>query len=141
LNTVSIKCLFLSIFLIVASCIGNKLSCRELGWILGESVTFLLHDATAHGWVIPYHEIDRHSNDYIRFLSGSIRESAYSTISDSQRDAFHIMIGRKLWKGYNEHGTPSLLPKHQSLILRQMLLGVNAIVNNKERLALPIGCQ
>jgi predicted ATPase len=96
-------------------------------------VSLLFRDATVHGWLMP--DQDLQSHEVFSFLPDSIREAAYLTIPDDQRESFHLMVGRKLWKGFNEHDSPNLHPKHQSLELSQMLQGANAISNLQERVA------
>jgi predicted ATPase len=103
-------------------------------------VSFLLQDAAAHGWTIPDHKSDYQSCEVYSFLSDSVRQAAYSTIPSDQLDSFHLMIGRKLWKGFDEQDSANLQPKHQSLILSQMLQGARAIINPQELAATAALC-
>jgi predicted ATPase len=104
---------------------------------LGKPVEPDLSEARKHGWLLSNQENNYQQGENYVFPSSKVRVLAYSMIIKSQRDTFHLMIGRKLWREFhNSEMTSMLPPKYQALVLKHMLLGSRVVTNVEERTAI-----
>jgi predicted ATPase len=69
-------------------------------------------------------------NDTYRFAHDLIQEAAYKLISSQERQAFHLTIGRELWKSFDNIEE---LEGHIFIILGQIRDGADLITYQEER--------
>jgi predicted ATPase len=109
----------------VAACLGSKLEEKLLNRISPRPVFSQLQKAAARGF-LHYDE----SNDTYRFAHDIIQEAAYKLISYQEREAFHLTIGRELWKSFDDIED---LERHIFIILGQIRAGADLISYQEER--------
>ena len=76
-----------------AACLGYYFSLSSLEFVIGKSGTIQLEEAKRNGmlvpWVLP---------DHWMFVDLEHHRAAYESIQYSNRRAFHMKVGRRLWK-------------------------------------------
>ena len=111
-----------------AASLGSRLNEETLSVVLSAPVTMYLQAAEQKGLIC---SIDSNGNNY-RFSHSAVQEAAYALIPQDERAAFHLAVGRKLWKDFSED---KLNRDSQCLavMLGQLALGKSAMKNQKER--------
>lgn len=109
----------------VAACLGSKLDEKLLNRISPRPVFSHLQKATSKGFL----QYDK-TNDLYWFSHDIVQEAAYNMISFQERDAFHLTIGRELWKNFDDIEE---LESHIFVILGQIREGANLITYQEER--------
>ena len=109
----------------VAACLGNNIDEKLLNRISPRPVFAQLQKAAARGF-LQYNE----SNDTYCFSHDLTQEAAYKLISNQEREAFHLTIGRELWKSFDDIEN---LEKHIFIILGQIRDGADLISYQEER--------
>lgn len=109
----------------VAACLGSKLDEKLLNRISPRPVFAQLQKAATRGFLL-YDD----TNDTYRFAHDLIQEAAYKLISSQEREAFHLTIGRELWKSFDDIEE---LEKHIFIILGQIRYGADLITYQEER--------
>jgi predicted ATPase len=109
----------------VAACLGCQLDEQLLNRISPRPVFAQLQKAASRGFLL-YDEL----NETYRFAHDMIQEAAYKLISHQERQAFHLTIGRELWKSFDDIEE---LEKHIFIILGQIRDGADLISYQEER--------
>eukprot|EP00339_Tiarina_fusa_P000461 CAMPEP_0117002134 /NCGR_PEP_ID=MMETSP0472-20121206/3906_1 /TAXON_ID=693140 ORGANISM="Tiarina fusus, Strain LIS" /NCGR_SAMPLE_ID=MMETSP0472 /ASSEMBLY_ACC=CAM_ASM_000603 /LENGTH=1051 /DNA_ID=CAMNT_0004702383 /DNA_START=156 /DNA_END=3311 /DNA_ORIENTATION=+ len=109
----------------VAACLGSKLDEKLLNRISPRPVFAQLQKAACRGF-LHYDEV----KDTYRFAHDIIQEAAYKLISHQEREAFHLTIGRELWKSFDDIED---LENHIFIILGQIRGGADLISYQEER--------
>ena len=109
----------------VAACLGSKLDEKLLNRISPRPVFAQLQKAASRGF-LHYDE----ANETYRFAHDIIQEAAYKLISYQEREAFHLTIGRELWKSFDDIEE---LERHIFIILGQIRDGADLISYQEER--------
>jgi histidine kinase len=109
----------------VAACLGSGLDEKLLNRISPRPVFAQLQKATSRGF-LHYDEVD----ETYRFAHDVIQEAAYKMISYQEREAFHLTIGRELWKSFDDIED---LERHIFIILGQIRSGADLITYQEER--------
>lgn len=109
----------------VAACLGSTLDEKLLNRISPRPVFAQLQKAAARG-LLTFNETD----ESYRFAHDIVQEAAYKMISYQEREAFHLAIGRELWKSFDDIEE---LEKHIFVILGQIREGADLITYQEER--------
>ena len=109
----------------VSASIGCVVDEKLLNRISPRPVFEHLRAAVSRGFLI-YDEI----NDTYQFAHDIIQEAAYKMIPHHEREAFHLAIGRELWKSFEDIDD---LESHLFVILGQIREGVDLIPSQGER--------
>lgn len=109
----------------VAACLGSKVDEKLMNRISPRPVFSHLQKATAKGFL----QYDKESELYW-FSHDIVQEAAYNMISLRERKAFHLAIGRELWKSFENIED---LEGHIFIILGQIREGANLISYQEER--------
>lgn len=108
-----------------ASCMGSRIDAKLLQMVTNLSLDDDLKIATEMGLIIC---TDQKKKLY-KFAHSSVRNGAYALICKEERDAFHLDIGRKLWKQLSEED----LYENISIVLSQIKIGATLVKDQKER--------
>jgi hypothetical protein len=120
----------------VASCVGHTITTEFIQCLIDKQVAPDLYEARKYGWLLSNQDPFNASNEGYCFPSNEVRLLVHSMIPKSRRHAFHLMIGRKLWREFHSSDVTFILPpKYQALVLKHMLLGARVITNADERAA------
>ena len=111
----------------VAACLGCALDVKLLSIALSAPVSHYVSIAANRKLLIR-----DESGHNIMFSNSVVQEAAYSLIPVDERQAVHLAIGRKIWRGLAENE----LSHHIPMILYQIKLGIHLVTNPKERYAL-----
>jgi len=111
----------------VAACLGYTLNEHLLSIALSAPVSQYVSIAADHG-LLSYIE----SGGYYCFANNAVYEASYSLISANELSAFHVAIGRKIWRGLDEEVLPEYVPQ----ILFQVNHGISLIKSPREKYAL-----
>lgn len=109
----------------VSACLGSDLNEKLLNRISPRPVFAQLQKAASKGF-LTYDE----DNDIYQFAHDIVQEAAYKLISHQGREAFHLTIGRELWKSFDDIED---LEKHIFIILGQIREGADLITYQEER--------
>ena len=109
----------------VASCLGSKLDENLLNRISPRPVYAQLQKATSRGFL----HYDENSETFC-FAHDLMQEAAYKLISHQEREAFHLTVGRELWKSFDDIED---LEKNIFIILGQIREGADLITYQEER--------
>jgi histidine kinase len=109
----------------VAACLGSKLDEKLLNRISPRPVFAQLQKAASRGF-LHYDEV----KDTYKFAHDVIQEAAYKLIASQEREAFHLTIGRELWKSFDDIED---LENHIFVILGQIRGGADLISYQEER--------
>eukprot|EP00934_Nitzschia_sp_Nitz4_P004331 Nitzschia sp. Nitz4//scaffold11_size288233//98799//101975//NITZ4_000759-RA/size288233-processed-gene-0.154-mRNA-1//1//CDS//3329534029//4321//frame0 len=109
----------------VAACLGSTLDEKLLNRISPRPVFSHLQRAAARG-LLQYNE----AKEIYTFSHDIVQEAAYKMISYQERGAFHLAIGRELWKSFDNIED---LERHIFIILGQIREGADLITYQEER--------
>ncbi|KAG7349497.1 serine/threonine kinase [Nitzschia inconspicua] len=109
----------------VAACLGSQLDEKLLNRISPRPVFSHLQKATSMGFL----QYDKESDRYW-FSHDIIQEAAYKMVLYQEREAFHLTIGRELWKSFDDIEE---LEDHIFIILGQIREGANLINYQEEK--------
>jgi histidine kinase len=109
----------------VAACLGSQLDEKLLDRISPRPVHSHLQNATSRGF-LQYDKI----NDRYWFSHDIVQEAAYKMVLYQEREAFHLTIGRELWKSFDDIDE---LEVHIFMILGQIREGANLINYQEEK--------
>ena len=109
----------------VAACLGTKIDEKLINRISPRPVFAELQNAASRGFLL-YDD----TNDNYRFTHDLIQEAVYKLISPQQREAFHLTIGRELWRSYDDIEE---LERHIFVILGQIRDGADLITYQEEK--------
>lgn len=109
----------------VAACLGSTLDEKLLNRISPRPVFSQLQRAASRGFLSYNEEADSY-----RFSHDIVQEAAYKLISYQERQAFHLAIGRELWKSFDDIED---LERHIFIILGQIREGADLITYQEER--------
>jgi predicted ATPase len=109
----------------VAACLGSQLDEKLLNRISPRPVYSHLQKATSKGFL--QHDKE---NDKYWFSHDMVREAAYKMVLHQEREAFHLTIGRELWKSFDDIEE---LENHIFIILGQIREGANLIIYQEEK--------
>jgi histidine kinase len=111
----------------VAACLGFALDEKLLSIALSAPVSHYVSIAVNRTLLVR-----DESGSNVMFANSNMQEAAYSLIPIDERQAVHLAIGRKIWRGLTENE----LPLHIPMILYQINLGIRLVTNPKEKYAL-----
>mmetsp|Transcript_6419 Transcript_6419/g.14301 ORF Transcript_6419/g.14301 Transcript_6419/m.14301 type:complete len:977 (-) Transcript_6419:1175-4105(-) len=123
----------------VCSCLGPTIDPEILEYVLDHpGVEKLLNDMTKRGFLTVSQNwvASRMTNDKYTFEHDGIQQAAYKCIPESERELFHLEIGRRLWRKLSATQLDSKL----FIVLSQMYMGRRLITREKERLAISTLC-
>ena len=109
----------------VAACLGSKLDEKLLNRISPRPVFTQLQKAAIRGFLLYDEAKDKYS-----FTHDIVQEAAYNLISYQEREAFHLTIGRELWKSFDDIED---LEQQLFTILGQIRGGADLISYQEER--------
>ena len=115
----------------VAACFGHQIEKELIEMVLGFPVEKLLAHAADHGIL----GFDRTNGRYV-FEHDSMQSAAYNLIPASDKELFHVEVGRRLWRGLSK----DKLDQHIFLVLSQIKIGKRLITREKERHAIANLC-
>ena len=115
----------------VAACLCTKLDMHLVECALGTNVEVLIQDAVRRGILVK----NESKGGYV-FVHENIKKAAYNLVADSERDLFHLEIGRRVWRQL----TSTEVEHHIFIILALMQHGKHLITREKERLAVANLC-
>jgi predicted ATPase len=111
----------------IAACFGSRVEQELLNMATGTTVHDILLFATSLGF-LAYHLED----GVYAFTHDRVQEAAYSLINEAERNAFHLRIGRKLWKKLEGEK----VDQYVMVVARQLLAGVGAMSDPREKMVL-----
>jgi predicted ATPase len=115
----------------LASCLGSRVDEDILKLLMGEPVFSYLQLAESKGLVV----LDRIRGGYT-FSHDGVLEETYQLIPERERKAFHLKIGRKLWKIYDGDELEGVV----FAIVGQLMIGSCVITDTKEKYAVAALC-
>ena len=118
----------------VAACLGSKLNEDILAHLFtgkAAAVSTFIDDAATLKLIC----YDKHRNAW-SFSHDYVQEKVYETIPCHERHVYHYRIGRKLWREFAMDELTNFL----CLVVGQLLLGVDCIKDQRERVAVAKLC-
>jgi predicted ATPase len=115
----------------LASCLGSRIDEDALRCLMDEPIFSYLQLAESKGLI----EIDFIRGGYT-FSHDGIQEATYHLIPESERMAFHLDIGRKLWKSFDVKELDGVV----FAIVGQLMVGSGLITSKKEKSAVAALC-
>lgn len=109
----------------VAACLGSRIDEKLLNRISPRPVYGQLQRAVSNGFLI----LENTQNIYV-FAHDIVQEAAYKLVAHREREAFHLSIGRELWKSFDQIED---LERHIYTILGQIREGADLITHPSER--------
>ena len=116
----------------VAACLGPHLDESLLEKVLGDPVTELLKEAAEKG-VIDHDE----ARCRFAFPHDELQKAAYRLIPESERELFHLEVGRRMWRKID---SADELDRNIYTLLSQMNIGSRLITRKKEQIAVATSC-
>lgn len=115
----------------VAACIGFQFDQHQIECVLGFSVEDAMNEALTKGFLGRLDGQHKYSFDH-----DIVHSVCYGLIPESDKELFHVEVGRRLWRGLGKNEVSSNL----FVILAQILKGQKLITREKERYALANLC-
>jgi predicted ATPase len=115
----------------LASCLGSRIDEDTLKHLMGEPIFSYLQLAESKGLI----DIDFIRGGYT-FSHDGIQEATYCLIPESQRMAFHLEIGKKMWKSFDADELDGAI----FAIVGQLMVGSSLITDKKEKYAVAALC-
>jgi len=116
----------------VAACLGPHLDEELLQYVLGVSVKSALDQAARIGIIIN----DESEGGYM-FEHDKAQAAAYCLIDESDREMFHLEVGRRIWRHLN---SDEELDRNLFTLLSQLNIGKRMIIREKEQVAVATLC-
>lgn len=115
----------------VAACFGSNIEETLIEYVLDRPVGSILDEAVANGILV----IDGAPGKYA-FEHDGLQKAAYSLIPESNRELFHLEVGRRLWRRLNKEE----LDRNIFVLLSQINIGKSLITREKERYTIASLC-
>jgi len=117
----------------VASCLGFFLKEQLIEYVLGYPVTSHIIDAVAHGYLVP---LEGNTDYSFSFAHEYVREAVYTLVPSSDKELFHVEIGRRLWRKFDQDE----LDRNIYNLLFQFSVGKRLITRENERVRVASLC-
>jgi len=115
----------------VASCFGShRCNDRLIEYVLGYAVSPHLKEATSCGF------LEAHDDGSYSFAHDSVQDAVYRLIPESERELYHVEVGRRLWRKLSQEE----VDRYIFLLLAQFDLGRRHITRQKERMKVATLC-
>ena len=114
-----------------SACLGAHIDEHLLEYVLGIPVTSILEEAVRRGILLS----DDARGGYV-FEHDGVQTSAYQLIPETDRELFHLEIGRRMWRQME----PQEVDLYLFTMLSQMRIGRRLINREKERVAIATLC-
>lgn len=115
----------------VSACLGPRLDCQLLEFVLAVPVATALRAAAARGAISP----DPARGGYA-FEHDGVQAAAYALIPEPDRERFHLEVGRRMWRKMDE----DTVDRHLFTLLSQLRLGRRLISREGEKIAVATLC-
>jgi predicted ATPase len=115
----------------LASCLGSRIDEDVLKHLMGEPIFSYLQLAESKGLI----DIDLIRGGYT-FSHDGIQEATYHLIPEKERVAYHLEIGKKMWKSFDVNELDDVV----FAIVGQLMVGSSLITDKKEKYAVAALC-